>query len=113
MKSELFALTVASSMEIPMQIPVPLPAMRGKMGSRTYYSVMMPLNAVPQFFKFTDWSGMLPEDREQRVLVEKRIPNWRATSRKMRTTTCSRRSRLPTSRNRCSCPTHPTATSAL
>jgi len=74
MKSELFALTVASSMEIPMQIPVPLPAMRGKMGSRTYYSVMMPLNAVPQFFKFTDWSGMLPEDREQRVLVEKRIP---------------------------------------
>lgn len=75
MKSELFALTVASSMEIKsMQIPVPLPAMRGKMGSRTYYSVMMPLNTVPQFFKFTDWSGMLPEDREQRVLVEKRIP---------------------------------------
>jgi len=57
-----------------MQIPVPLPAMRGRMGSRTYYSVMMPLNAVSQFFKFTDWSGMLPEDREQRVLVEKRIP---------------------------------------
>jgi len=44
------------------------------MGSRTYYSCLMPLNAVPQFFKFTDWSGMLPEDREQRVLVEKRIP---------------------------------------
>ncbi len=53
---------------------VVLPAMRGKMGSRTYYSCLMPLNAVPQFFKFTDWSGMLPEDREQRVLVEKRIP---------------------------------------
>ena len=53
---------------------VHVPAMRGKMGSRTYYSCMMPLNAVPQFFKFTDWSGMLPEDREQRVLVEKRIP---------------------------------------
>lgn len=48
--------------------------MMGKMGSRTYYSCLMPLNAVPQFFKFTDWSGMLPEDREQRVLVEKRIP---------------------------------------
>lgn len=51
-----------------------VPAMRGKMGSRTYYSCLMPLSAVPQFFKFTDWSGMLPEDREQRVLVEKRVP---------------------------------------
>jgi DNA sulfur modification protein DndB len=55
-------------------IDVNVPAMRGKMGSRTYYSCLMPLNAVPQFFKFTDWSGMLPEDREQRVLVEKRVP---------------------------------------
>jgi DNA sulfur modification protein DndB len=54
---------------------VHVPAMRGRMGSRTYYSCLMPLNAVPQFFKFTDWSGMLPEDREQRVLVEKRIPD--------------------------------------
>ena len=53
---------------------VHVPAMRGKMGSRTYYSCLMPLSAVPQFFKFTDWSGMLPEDREQRVLVEKRVP---------------------------------------
>jgi DNA sulfur modification protein DndB len=39
---------------------------------------MMPMNAVPQFFKFNDWSGMLPEDREQRVLVEKRIPELAA-----------------------------------
>ncbi len=53
---------------------VRVPAMRGTMGSRTYYSCLMPLNAVPQFFKFTDWSGMLPEDREQRILVEKRVP---------------------------------------
>lgn len=53
---------------------VHVPAMRGKMGTRTYYSCLMPLNAVPQFFKFTDWSGMLPEDREQRVLVQKRVP---------------------------------------
>lgn len=53
---------------------VRVPAMRGAMGSRTYYSCLMPLNAVPQFFKFTDWSGMLPEDREQRVLVQKRVP---------------------------------------
>lgn len=54
---------------------VRVPAMRGKMGSRTYYSCLMPMSAVPQFFKFTDWSGMLPEDREQRVLVEKRVPD--------------------------------------
>jgi DNA sulfur modification protein DndB len=59
-------------METKMEVHVP--AMRGKMGSRTYYSCLMPLNAVPQFFKFTDWSGMLPEDREQRVLVQKRVP---------------------------------------
>ncbi len=39
---------------------------------------MMPLSAVPQFFKFTDWSGLLPEDREQRVLVGKRIPELAA-----------------------------------
>lgn len=57
---------------------VHVPAMRGKMGSRTYYSCLMPLNAVPQFFKFTDWSGMLPEDREQRVLVQKRVPDLAA-----------------------------------
>ena len=54
---------------------VHVPAMRGKMGSRTYYSCLMPLNAVPQFFKFTDWAGISPEDREQRVLNEKRVPD--------------------------------------
>jgi DNA sulfur modification protein DndB len=58
-----------------MEVHVNVPAMRGKMGARTYYSCLMPLSAVPQFFKFTDWSGMLPEDREQRVLVEKRVPD--------------------------------------
>jgi DNA sulfur modification protein DndB len=54
---------------------VHVPAMRGKMGSRTYYSCLMPLNAIPQFFKFTDWAGIGPEDREQRVLNEKRVPD--------------------------------------
>ncbi len=48
---------------------VHVPAMRGKMGTRTYYACLMPLNAVPQFFKFTDWAGISPEDREQRVLT--------------------------------------------
>jgi DNA sulfur modification protein DndB len=34
----------------------------------------MPLSAVPSLFKFTDWVGFSPEDREQRVLDERRIP---------------------------------------
>jgi DNA sulfur modification protein DndB len=54
---------------------VHVPAMRGKMGSRTYYSCLMPLAAVPQFFKFTDWAGISPEDREQRVLNIDRVPD--------------------------------------
>jgi len=48
------------------------------MGSRTYYACLMPLNAVPQFFKFTDWAGISPEDREQRVLNFKRVPELAA-----------------------------------
>jgi DNA sulfur modification protein DndB len=49
--------------------------MRGKMGTRTYYACLMPMNAVPQFFKFTDWAGISPEDREQRILNLKRVPD--------------------------------------
>lgn len=54
---------------------VHVPAMRGKMGSRTYYACLMPLSAIPNMFKFTDWIGISPEDREQRVLNNKRIPD--------------------------------------
>ncbi|MDQ3032726.1 MAG: DNA sulfur modification protein DndB [Myxococcota bacterium] len=50
------------------------PAMRGTIGQRTYYSTLMPLSAVPRMFTFTDWAEFLPEDREQRVLNTKRIP---------------------------------------
>ena len=57
---------------------VHVPAMRGKMGTRTYYACLMPMNAVPQFFKFTDWSGISAEDREQRVLNVKRVPDLAA-----------------------------------
>lgn len=57
---------------------VHVPAMRGKMGTRTYYACLMPLNAVPQFFRFTDWAGISPEDREQRVLNVKRVPELAA-----------------------------------
>src|SRR5262249_28472388 len=48
---------------------------RGKIGSRTYYSCLMPLSAIPNLFKFMDWVGFTPEDREQRILNEKRIPD--------------------------------------
>ena len=53
------------------------PAMRGKIGSRTYYACLMPMSAVPNLFKFTDWAEMTPEAREQRVLNEKRVPDLR------------------------------------
>jgi DNA sulfur modification protein DndB len=54
---------------------VHVPAMRGKIGSRTYYACLMPMSAVPQLFKFTDWVGFTPEEREQRVLNERRVPD--------------------------------------
>lgn len=56
-------------------LEIRVPAMRGKMGTRTYYAVLMPMSGVPQFFKFTNWVGISPEDREQRVLNEKRVPD--------------------------------------
>ncbi|QAY96756.1 DNA sulfur modification protein DndB [Methylovirgula ligni] len=56
-------------------LEIRVPAMRGKMGSRTFYSVLMPMSGVPQFFKFTNWAGISPEDREQRVLNDKRVPD--------------------------------------
>jgi DNA sulfur modification protein DndB len=54
---------------------VHVPAMRGKMGSRTYYACLMPMSAIPQLFKFTGWADISAEDREQRVLNEKRVPD--------------------------------------
>src|SRR5437773_11327685 len=54
---------------------VHVPAMKGKMGTRTYYACLMPLSAIPNLFKFTDWAEFTPEDREQRVLVQKRVPD--------------------------------------
>lgn len=59
-------------------LEIRVPAMKGSMGSRTYYSLLMPMSAVPQFFKFTNWAGISAEDREQRVLNEKRVPDLAA-----------------------------------
>lgn len=54
---------------------VTFPAMLGTIGGRTYYSCMMPLRVVPKMFTFRDWAEFSPEEREQRVLNEKRIPH--------------------------------------
>ena len=54
---------------------ITFPAMRGTIGGRTYYSCMMPLRVVPKMFTFRDWAEFSPEEREQRVLNQKRIPH--------------------------------------
>ena len=54
---------------------ITFPAMRGTIGGRTYYSCMMPLRVVPKMFTFRDWAEFSPEEREQRVLNQKRIPD--------------------------------------
>lgn len=56
------------------RMKISFPAMRGSIGRRTYFSTLMPLSAVPRMFTFTDWAEFLPEDREQRTLNHKRIP---------------------------------------
>lgn len=54
---------------------VSFPAMRGVIGQREYYSCMMKMNVVPKMFTFRDWAEFTPEEREQRVLNQKRIPS--------------------------------------
>lgn len=54
---------------------VTFPAMQGQIGQRTYYSCLMKLNAIPKMFTFRDWAEFTPEDREQRILNKKRVPD--------------------------------------
>lgn len=54
---------------------VTFPAMKGTIGGRTYYSCLMPLRTVPKMFTFRDWAEFTPEEREQRVLNDKRVPH--------------------------------------
>ena len=51
-----------------------LAAVRGRMGARDFYVAMFPLGLVPRYFKFNDWATMPPEQRAQRALAEKRVP---------------------------------------
>src|SRR5271156_3670155 len=57
---------------------VHVPAMRGKMGTRTYFSCLLPLEAIESMFKFDpderQWTDLSPEQREQRALNKSRVP---------------------------------------
>ncbi len=53
---------------------VQFPAMKGMIGQRTYFACLMNLSAIPKMFTFQDWIEFRPEDREQRVLNRKRVP---------------------------------------
>jgi len=54
---------------------VSFPVMRGNIGGRQYYSLLIPLSEIPRFFKFDDWEGCTPELRAQRVLNKGRVPD--------------------------------------
>jgi DNA sulfur modification protein DndB len=54
---------------------VSFPAMQGTMGQRTYYACLMKLNAIPKMFTFRDWAEFTAEEREQRILNKKRVPD--------------------------------------
>ena len=57
-----------------MQAVVRVPAIRGRMGGRTYFTVSMRLKTVPRFFEFQNYKALEPEERAQRVLNKLRIP---------------------------------------
>jgi DNA sulfur modification protein DndB len=54
---------------------ISFPAMEGVIGGRTYYSCLMKLSTVPKMFTFRDWAEFTPEQREQRVLNKRRVPD--------------------------------------
>lgn len=53
---------------------VSFPAMEGIIGQRTYYGCLMKLSTIPKMFTFRDWAEFTPEQREQRILNKKRVP---------------------------------------
>jgi DNA sulfur modification protein DndB len=54
---------------------VSFPVMRGNIGRRHYYSLLIPLSEIPRLFKFDDWEQCTPELRAQRVLNKARVPD--------------------------------------
>jgi len=57
-----------------MNTVVRVPAIRGRMGGRTYFTVSMRLKTVPRFFEFQNYAALEPEERAQRVVNKQRIP---------------------------------------
>src|SRR5216117_1632495 len=54
---------------------VSFPVMRGNMGGRQYFSLLISLSEIPHLFKFNDWEECTPELRAQRVLNKARVPD--------------------------------------
>lgn len=54
---------------------VSIPAIRGTIGGRQYYSIIISLAEVPRLFRFNDWEQSTPELRAQRVLNKARVPD--------------------------------------
>jgi DNA sulfur modification protein DndB len=52
---------------------VSFPVMRGNIGRRQYYSLLIPLSEIPHLFKFNDWQQCTPELRAQRILNKPRV----------------------------------------
>jgi DNA sulfur modification protein DndB len=50
------------------------PAIRGQQGKHDFYVAMFPLGVIPRLFKFIDYSELPPEQRAQRALLRKRVP---------------------------------------
>lgn len=57
-----------------MEMMIKVPALRGRMGGRTYYTASMKLKTVPRFFAFQNYKDLEPEERAQRVLNKNRVP---------------------------------------
>jgi DNA sulfur modification protein DndB len=51
------------------------PVIKGIMGGRQYYSLLVPLSEIPHLFRFNDWTGCTAEVQAQRVLNKARVPD--------------------------------------
>lgn len=60
-----------------MQTVVQVPAIRGQMGGREYFTISMKVKTVPRFFEFQNYQALEPEQRAQRVLNKQRVPSIR------------------------------------
>lgn len=60
-----------------MQTVVRVPAIRGQMGGREYFTISMKVKTVPRFFEFQNYQALEPEERAQRVLNKQRVPALR------------------------------------